>query len=111
MIDLDGTYDYSSIIKVNSDCGDDEMYIFPNPVGKDISILNVHLKSDQSEVEIVITDMLGRTVKRLLLGVEPNEVNKLIIDIDDLSEGTYNLSTLKEGEINQSKIFIILSDK
>jgi thiol-disulfide isomerase/thioredoxin len=67
--------------------------IYPNPVaGSDVNI-EFNLE-EQNKVQILITDMVGRTVKTLNLGElqEGNHQNR--IDVSELQNGVYDISVL-----------------
>ena len=112
MVDLDGTFEYSDVVRVATDCADgddDVLNIYPNPVGKYQGLINVDLTTSGNEVEIVINDMLGRILKRLSLGVQPDMVNTVRIDVHDLPVGSYTISVVDESKSSGSnaKMFII----
>jgi len=67
-------------------------------------ILNVKFYSERAEVQLQITDMLGRIVKRLTIDVEADFINTVQIDISDLPVGNYSLMVLGD---RASKIFTI----
>ncbi len=105
MVDLDGSYEYSNIVSARPDCKtNNEVTIYPNPVGVGAGILNVEFYSERQEAQIQITDMLGRVVQRLRLDVEANFVNTIQIDISDLPSGNYTIQVVGD---EKSKMFII----
>jgi len=105
MVDLDGTFKYSSIRAVETDCeSTNELNIYPNPASANNGVLNVKFYSKRSEAQLQITDMLGRVVKQLTLDVESDYINTVQLDISDLPSGNYTMTILGD---RTSKMFII----
>ncbi len=105
MIDLDGSFEYSKVIQESIDCQySSELTIYPNPVSPYDPVLNVKFYSKRSEAQIQITDMLGRVVKRMTLGVAQDLINTIQMDISDLPSGNYTMKVVGD---RTSKIFTI----
>ncbi len=90
MVDLDGRIDYSKTLNVNVNCYDDkDMIIFPNPaIHEQHTVLSVKLFSQNEETTLLIIDLMGRTIKKMLLPTS-KEWNVIRIDISDLAAGAY----------------------
>ncbi|HEX7412698.1 MAG TPA: T9SS type A sorting domain-containing protein [Bacteroidia bacterium] len=73
--------------------------IYPNPAS---TIINVKLKMQDGNTNLVITDMLGNTVKQSII-YNPTS----IINIADLAEGIYNISiSSNEGVVNKRLVIV-----
>ena len=89
MVDLDGTFEYSEVIMVKTDCGNEkEISVFPNPQLQDARYINLKWYSSKEEEIIAIMDQSGRVLRRMTLAVERNW-NTLRLDISDLPAGMY----------------------
>ena len=94
MIDLDGSFEYSKIITVQSECERSNRFtVYPNPINSK-ELLNIDFDSDFENVEIQVTDMLGRVVKKISLTTEIGMLNKTQIDISELPNGMYKVQKL-----------------
>jgi len=90
MIDLDGTFEYSPVVHVKTDCEDSfGLTLYPNPINVDQGLLNVKFYlAEESDVIFDVTDALGQVVKRL--NVSANGFwNTIRMDVSDLPVGTY----------------------
>ncbi len=95
MVDLDGEYKYSKVLELKTDCDNRaSISIYPNPIFRDFGTLNIDLLTPKTEVQIQITDMLGRVVQQLSLEVEPEMVNAIKMDISSLPSGAYSIQIL-----------------
>lgn len=88
-VDIDGTYAYSDIIKVDADCTDsvgDILDVYPNPVR---NRMHLRLYSNTHEkANIVVMSMEGRILfkKEFVLAEGPNIID---CDVADLAAGAY----------------------
>jgi len=105
MVDLDGTFEYSKVEFIDTDCRESALNIYPNPISKSVGMLQVDFISEINEVQFEIIDMLGRRVKQLSLNVEPDIENSIRLDISDLPGSNY---FLRDTGNKISKKFIIL---
>ncbi len=111
IVDLDGSFEYSKIINVNTDCTSDyKIELYPNPTSNDIGVVNLKFFTEANEVQIQIVDMQGKAVKQLNIGAVRDEVNSLRLDITDLPSGAYHLNILVEGGKTSTKTFIITNE-
>jgi len=88
-VDLDESYEYSNVVFVDTGCERDGVTVYPNPIGKGGSVLNIDFYALKSETVIEIKDMLQRVVKRLSTDAALKEVNRVRIDVSDLPSGSY----------------------
>ena len=87
MIDLDETFEYSSIINLEVDCKkSNDLKIYPNPlVGAQ---LTVELHTESLNAMLVITDLSGKIMQSLNIHTDFGQ-NTLRIDTGNLPNGTY----------------------
>lgn len=98
-VDLDASYEYSKIIRVQRDVADD-FVVYPNPVSLQ-SFLYITFPEGLSEVDATLVDQLGRTIMR-----KPIPSVEGGFQITDLSPGIYILN-LRVGAKNfTSKVFV-----
>ena len=76
-----------------------QISVSPNPAS---SSLQVSLSGNSQGSTLVITDMLGKTVKQ-----ENIKTEKTIIDVSDLAEGVYNISLSGSIGIVNKKVVIV----
>ena len=84
--DVDGYYEYSGIIHINSTCNNDNYSISPNPTSDEIKISGLK-KSDQ----LLISDILGK----IIMQFDAPANNKL--NIQSLPSGIYVLLVFNAG--------------
>ena len=90
MIDEDGTFEYSQIIAIHSDCelSPDDIRIFPNPIMSGLGNLNLTVEGLSGTQTIQIIDALG--VVQRVINIDVNqEFFQLEIEIDQLAAGNY----------------------
>jgi hypothetical protein len=94
MIDIDGSFTYSPVLNALLNCEEQNLSVFPNPVtnGK----FNVSLNSAE-KLEAILTSTTGQLIKKITL---ENGINN--IDVSELSNGVYILSTKFSNGINQN---------
>ncbi|MFK8102594.1 MAG: FG-GAP-like repeat-containing protein [Saprospiraceae bacterium] len=105
MVDLDGSYEYSEIIFVATDC--EEIYdiaVYPNPVSISDPVINVKFFSSVEETGFMITDINGEVLRQINFGVE-KEWNTVRIEVGDLPVGVYFLKVIGKNRI--AKSFVI----
>jgi len=105
MIDLDGSYEYSNVISLTSDCNESNLNLFPNPASISDGKLYVNVQANKEKLDFRVIDVLGRTVKTFSTDVEVGIMNTITLDISGLAEGSYFLT---EGNGRRSKIFILM---
>lgn len=105
IIKLDGTFKYSKTVLAKKECKtNNTLTVFPNPVSVNSNILNLEFIPTQPQAQILINDMLGRTIQRINYDVEAGIENKFELDISNYPTGTYNMIVVGE---RQAKIFVI----
>jgi len=85
--DLDGSFSYSEIIRINNNCTSSTIRVSPNPSAEKIWVENV-----QRDDQIVIVDVLGREVFRQLAKSSSLEIN-----IQNLPTGLYFLKVFRKN--------------
>lgn len=91
MTDLDGSYKYSDIVKINFD-GKPTLSLWPNPASNQLIVT----EAKQND-RVVITDATGRTVLRKTISAQ----NEPLL-IDKLSSGIYVLHLYSDKQITRS---------
>lgn len=106
MVDLDGAIEYSKIISIDTNCGfeNEGLNFYPNPISSNQGFLNVEFVTEKMETQLLIVDVLGRTVKRISFEAIQGMTNYIQIDISDLPAGTYSL---QQVGTRKPKLFII----
>ncbi len=94
MIDIDGSFMYSPVVNAVLKCVDQNLSVYPNPVAN--GKLNVSLHSAEN-AEANLTSVTGQQIRKIILR---NGINN--IDVSDLSNGVYILSTKFVQGINQN---------
>ena len=94
MMDIDGSFMHSPILNTVLKCDEQNLSVFPNPVSN--GKLNISLNSIQN-VEADLTTATGQYIKKIILRTGLND-----IDVSDLSNGVYTLSTKFVHGINQN---------
>lgn len=108
-VDIDGTYAYSDIIKIDTDCTDsagDILDIFPNPVSNSMQI---RLYSNTHEhANIVVMGMQGRVLfkQAFALTEGPNFID---CNVADLAAGTYFVRIEGASSYSKAHKFIKMS--
>lgn len=86
MIDNDGRVSYSNIITIKTNNKNPSLSVYPNPAKNNASLLfNATL---QSKYAIKITDASGK-VMRNISGIAVTGENKISLDLNNFSTGTY----------------------
>jgi len=105
IVDINGGEKYTKTVFAQKECKiNNTLSIFPNPVSANSSILNFEFIPTKNQTQILINDMLGRTIQRLNVEVEAGIENKFDLDISNYPAGTYNMIVVGE---QQAKIFVI----
>ncbi len=92
LVDEDGSFTYSKVIAVQSNCdGLSKVILYPNPVSKEISTLNLSILSlQEQEVEAYIVDASGRKIKTIQFRLEKGN-NSIRWDVSDLIPMAYQV--------------------
>ncbi len=101
-VDYDGTFAYSDIVSVNSNCYKEERgitSIFPNPTTGEVKV-KFYMENAQ-DVELIISDMMGRTITSS--NIQLNQGNNLFdINMTDQKSGIYFIQMKNEGWKSQT---------
>jgi PKD repeat protein len=78
--------------------------VYPNPTN---GITNISLNSDNSKnIEIEITDMIGKKVMKVYNGSTSMGTNKYTFNSSQISKGVYFINVITEGRILSKKLII-----
>lgn len=95
-VDKDGRYTYSKTVQVNPYKNNLTIsHIYPNPAHGSITV--EYNSNSVTSTNLLVTDMLGRQVKKMLLKPAIG-FNKQQIDISALAKGRYTVTLIKENE-------------
>ncbi len=97
MADIDGSFRYSPIRKINFDNAGDDFTIYPNPVKGD----KIYISSTGNLNSAVLFDAAGRRIKLFSLKGRSN-----MLDVGGIAKGTYQLEILTENATHMEKIII-----
>ncbi len=103
MINIDGKISYSPIVAINGSKGLDFVGLYPSLVSAKTSL---SISADKNgTIEIIITDMAGRIVKR---AKSPITAGASLVDIDcaNLAPGVYNLTGIADDASTSSIRFV-----
>lgn len=108
IVDLDGAYDYSSVIVVKSTCFEDTVTItdvYPNPV-VDQLFIQMTIPTTEREVQAYVIDKMGRTINEQIISITEG-ANLLTIETSDLQANTtYFLRVQGENWTTEVQKFI-----
>ena len=85
MIDLDGKYQYTNIVRINNNAAEAKLSVFPNPSASSITIIN------NSKQEGFITNNIGQRIKSISL-INGNQT----VNINRWPSGIYFIKTAEE---------------
>ncbi|MCX6187228.1 MAG: T9SS type A sorting domain-containing protein, partial [Bacteroidetes bacterium] len=88
MMDYDGNFKYSNVIKVSNENVGNEVTVFPNPTSEKISISNSNLNF--ASMSFKVMNLTGEVVKVGTASI--NEIN-----VSDLAAGMYMISVTDEA--------------
>ena len=112
MLNLDGTYSYSNIVAVETDCENEVsgIQLYPNPVASSFSTINMKLLSKSESVAwMVVTDNLGKELLKFPANLMEGE-NIMGIDISNLSPGSYFISVKLDSGKTRTKQFVKIAE-
>ena len=82
-----------------------DIALTPNPVTQDAAQLSYTLE-EASDVELLLQDMMGRTLSVLPQGHQPAGNNTVLIDVNQLASGTYIIAIRSDKKIGSAKMII-----
>jgi Secretion system C-terminal sorting domain len=96
-VDYDGTYSYSKIVLVKTQCNKENIAIYPNPVNG-VSNIQVNVNTlYKSSAEIIVTNINGQKVINIPVLLHAG-INNLPVPISKMASGTYFLTVItKQG--------------
>ena len=112
ILNLDGTYSYSDIAEINSECINpiSNMNVYPNPIGLAVTHLNVGFTNNsESIVWVKVLNIQGVELMKFPIDTQMGE-NALGIDISNLAAGTYFTSLKKSKGKTISKQFVVIKE-
>ncbi len=102
IINLDGTFEYSSIVNNSSSCQSNRsMTVFPNPIDQGTE-LQINLNTSFKDAAIKIVNITGSIVKEYNFSTRRGP-NAFVIEIDDIPSGTYYIMNTTEPSAKVSK--------
>ncbi len=90
-VDIDGTFEYSSIVSINIEDKDFNTKVFPSPTS---NVLNVEANQKVNTVEII--DLTGRVIMSELY----KNLNSVQLNVAHLPTGTYFVSIKSDEAVN-----------
>jgi len=104
MVDLDGSFTYSAIVKTyNGAKTDYSLKVIPNPVQKEFTLSTSF--PEKGSVQIRISDMTGKLVKQLTENVSKGYQTLEIYQLESLAPGTYYIE-VKQKEYSRNTRFV-----
>lgn len=100
LVDKDGKFTYSKIIRFDPLQHTGTVKLFPNPAVESVSVSFVQHKKGTAMVRI--TDMTGKTVKQISYPFPAGAVSQ-VIEVSELSRGVYVLSVSNDGGVVQQR--------
>lgn len=100
IIDKDGRYEYSEILRVSVNCKTTQLHVYPNPVqnGK----LNINLMAAGSISEAMLLSLTGQVILKTRIRNGNN-----LLDISNIANGMYLLNVKDQNGIYKTvKVFI-----
>ncbi len=97
VINLDGTIDYSAIVKINYTKGAAaNWFIYPNPVQGNAASL-VYQSTTSKIIAVNVTDIAGKIISTKSYNITPGN-NKINIPAEKISSGMYIIKIISEGK-------------
>ncbi|MEM9887479.1 MAG: GEVED domain-containing protein [Bacteroidota bacterium] len=104
MIDEDGTYEYSDVIAVSSDCDTKsvDLSVYPSPIDKH-EFLTVEFSASSHTTKLIITDLMGQQLIQLDVYTIDEGRIKFQVDVSSLAAGVYFIT----NELGQVQQFVV----
>lgn len=100
VINLDGTVDYSQIVKINYKKGSPSAwFVYPNPAAGDASL--VYQSVTAKKITVSVTDVAGKIISRSVHNITAGN-NKITIPAQDISAGMYMVTIFSDGQAETS---------
>jgi hypothetical protein len=102
MVDMDGTFEYSSIVTVtNNKVTEMSAVAYPNPFSEN---LNVKVSTAVSKAEVIIRSVDGKEVFRQSINEASPATNLTLNNLPKLKSGFYFLSLIVDGKATVLKV-------
>lgn len=111
-VDYDGTSAYSEVVYIASDCEGLDLEttkIYPNPTFGWLNADIVNSTNDARNIQIMVTDALGRIVHMEESILEPG-VNRNGVDLSRFSTGTYKFTIIYDGKDIETYNIVMIED-
>jgi hypothetical protein len=96
VINLDGTVDYSQVVKINYKKGTPSgWFVYPNPAGENTSLVYQSVTSKQ--ITVNLTDVSGKLISHSSYNIAAGN-NKINISTQQLTAGIYMITIFDDGE-------------
>jgi hypothetical protein len=96
VINMDGTVDYSAIVKINYKKGTpSNWFVYPNPAVGDASL--VYQSVTSKTITLNVTDVAGKLISTSVHTISPGN-NKINIPAQRMSTGMYMITIFSEGQ-------------
>lgn len=102
IIDLDATFEYSSIVYLSATKQDSEVTIFPNPSD---DLFQFTRPSDKDKWQLIIFNNVGQIVREVNWSKDATTYQ---LDLNDFPNGVYNVQILNRNEIIDIKRLVKL---
>lgn len=101
MVDLDGSYEYSSVLTIsNEDFFTNTVNIFPSPA---THILNISRENQENNYSFTIMSMDTKVIE-----TRENLTQDYTLDVSNMPEGTYFIAIRENGQIIKTKKVMII---
>jgi hypothetical protein len=96
VVNLDGTIDYSQVVKINYKKGNPSgWFVYPNPAQGDASL--VYQSVTSKKITVILTDIAGKMIGQSVHNITAGN-NRVNIPSQQLAAGMYMVTVLGEGE-------------
>jgi len=112
-VDIDGSLTYSKIVALDKGKGcytnDVEFSIYPNPVIDTDLTVSIESKFRNTDVTLVITDVLGRVITEMQTTLDRGS-NNVVVPVNKLADATYFIGIIGTDLEIEAKKFVKLSN-
>ena len=108
MVDIDGKYNYSNVIVIRRDAGNnEEMSVIPNPAAHGSTVTIRITSSSAGRAEVRVIDLSGKIVFQQPSSLSAGTNSISVNNINLLRPGIYALQILHSGHVSTSKLNIL----
>ena len=103
----DGSYVYTNTVKVDiaSSVVTYGLTLYPNPVSGSEVFVSISDDALATDMDIVVTDVLGKEVRKYHYDAGTYNPNMISVNVDDLAQGMYTLRVKQAGSMIQTVKF------